>query len=74
MWTSADEYLEQITKEERENDVEYLRKEIERLKNIIKEKDEKIEKVRSAIINNCRQERMILEEIWNIIFDRKTGE
>lgn len=74
MWTSADEYLEQITKEERENDVEYLKKEIERLKNIIKEKDEKIEKVRSAIINNCRNEKTILEEIWNIIFDRKIGE
>lgn len=74
MWTSADEYLEQITKEAREKDVEWLNSEIERLKDIIKERDEKIAKIRSAIINNCRPEKDILEEIWNIIFNRKTGE
>lgn len=51
MWTSADEYLEEMQKEFENNDVEFLRNKIENLKEVIKRKDKQIEFMKDTIRN-----------------------
>ena len=71
MWGSDDEYCERKMKEQQENDIEFWKKENERLKEVIERQNKKLDKITSAVVNNCRPEKKIIDEVWEIIMGRK---
>ena len=71
MWGSDNEYSERKIKEQQENDIEFWKKENERLKEIIEKQNRKLDKIENALINNYRPAKMIITEVWNIVIGRK---
>lgn len=65
-----DAYCERILKEQQENDIEYWKKENERLREVIEKQNKKLNEITNAVVNNCRPKQKIIDEIWNIVMNR----
>lgn len=57
MWGVADEYVSECIKNSKENDIEYLRKELERYKKSLKKEQDKFNNLKEYILKNtiCRK-------------------